>query len=136
MKRLLLRWVLLALSVVAASLICESLGLGFDVKILHDKAHVAANLFELLIGVAVLAFLNAVLRPILKFLTLPLTCLTLGLFSFVVNAFIVWLAASLQIGFRITGAGYQPYIAALIASILISCINAVLSVFLSDDKDD
>lgn len=136
MKRLLLRWVLLALSVMAASLICEALGLGFDVKLLHDKTNVFGDLIELLLGVAVLALLNAVLRPILKFLSLPLTCLTLGLFSFVINAFILWLAASLQLGFRITGTGYQPYIAALIASILISCINAVLSVFLSDDKDD
>jgi len=136
MRRLLLRWILLAVSVVAASLVCEALGLGFDVKILHDKANVGMDLVELLLGVAVLALLNALLRPILKLLALPLTCLTLGLFSFVINAFILWLAASLNLGFNISGTGYRPYAAALIASVLISCINAVLSVFLSDDKDD
>jgi putative membrane protein len=90
----------------------------------------------LLIGVAVLALLNAILKPILKILALPLTCLTLGLFSFVINAFVLWLAASLNLGFRISGTGFNAFLAALVGSILISCINAVLGVFLSDDKDD
>ena len=136
MKRLLLRWILLALSVLAASLICESLGLGFEVKALHDKEFVAQSVLELLLGVAVLAILNAVLKPILKILSLPLTCLTLGLFSFVINAFILWLAASLELGFRIKSTGINGFLAALVGSILISAINAVLSVFLSEDKDD
>lgn len=136
MRRLLLRWILLALSVLAASLICESLGLGFDVKALHDKQFIARDILELFLGVAVLAILNAVLRPILKILALPLTCLTLGLFSFVINALVLWLAASLELGFRITGSGLDGFLAALVGSILISCINAVLGVFLSDDKDD
>jgi len=135
MRRLLLRWILLALSVLAASLICESLNLGFDVKALHDKANVGRDILELFLGVAVLAILNAILRPILKVLALPLTCLTLGLFSFVINAFILWLAASLNLGFRITGTGLNAFLAALVGSILISAINAVLSVFLSDDKE-
>jgi putative membrane protein len=136
MKRLVLRWILLALSVTAASLICEALGLGFDVKALHDKVNVTQDILELLLGVAVLALLNATLKPILKILALPLTCLTLGLFSFVINACVLWLAASLDLGFRISGTGFHAFLAALVGSILISCINAVLGVFLSDDKDD
>ena len=137
MRRLLARWILLALSVLAASLICESLNLGFQVKALHDpREFLARDIGELFLGVAVLAILNTVLKPILKVLALPLTCLTLGLFSFVINAFILWLAASLNLGFSIVGTGLNAFLAALIGSILISCINAVLSVFLSDDKDD
>jgi len=137
MKRLLARWILLALSVLAASLICESLNLGFHVKALHDsRDFIAKDILELFIGVAILAILNAVLKPILKLLALPLTCLTLGLFSFVINAFILWLAASLNLGFSIVGTGLNAFIAALAGSILISCINAVLGVFISDDKDD
>lgn len=135
MKRLLLRWILLALSVVAASLICRALQLGFEVKILEDPVTVS-NVLELFLGVAVLALLNAVLRPILKFLTLPLTCLTLGLFAFVINAIVLWVAASLNLGFRITGGPLQGFLAALVGSILISAINAILGVFLPDDKDD
>ncbi|MEA2553408.1 MAG: putative rane protein [Fimbriimonadaceae bacterium] len=136
MKRLLLRWFLLALSVVGASLICESLDLGFVVKALHDKGHLGRDIFELFIGVAVLSLLNAIVKPILKFLTLPLTCVTLGLFSFVLNALILWLAASLNLGFTITGTGLNAFVAALVGSVLISCINAILSMFLSGDKDD
>ena len=134
MTRLLLKWVVLALSVVAASLICRSLGLGFDVKVLHEPHPAASDIFILLVGVAVLAFLNATLKPILKILALPLTCLTLGLFSFVINAAVLWLAASLDLGFTITGSGLNAFLAALLASVLISCINAVLGVFVPDKK--
>ena len=136
MRRLLLRWILLAMSVAAASLICEALGLGFDVKALHDKVNVTQDVLELFLGVAVLALLNATLKPILKILALPLTCLTLGLFSFVINAAVLCIAASLDLGFRITKGGLNGFFAALVGSVLISCINAVLGVFLSDNKDD
>src|SRR6476660_3784527 len=109
MRRLLLRWILLALSVLAASLICEALGLGFQVKALHDHEHLGQAILELLLGVAVLAILNAILKPILKVLALPLTCLTLGLFSFVINAAVLWIAASLDLGFRITKGGLNGF---------------------------
>lgn len=131
MTRLLLRWILLAVSVFAASLVAQAVGLGFKVETGKGEAIVT-----LLIGVAVLAFLNATLGKILKFLTLPLSCITLGLFSLVVNAFVLWLAASLELGFRITESGFKGFIAAFVASLLISFINGVLGVFLPDDKDD
>ena len=135
MTKLLLKWVVLALSVVAASLICQSLGLGFEVKVLHDKTHTAGDVFLLFVGVAVLAILNSTLKPILKILAFPLTCLTLGLFSFVINAAVLYLAASLDLGFTITGSGINAFLAALVGSILISCINAVLGVFVRDNKE-
>ena len=131
MTRLLLRWILLAVSVFAASLVAQAVGLGFKVETGTGEAVVT-----LLIGVAVLAFLNATLGKLLKLLTLPLSCITLGLFSLVVNAFVLWLAASLELGFRITESGFKGFLAAFIASLLISFINGVLGVFLPDDKDD
>jgi len=131
MTRLVLRWILLAFSVFAASLICGALNLGFRVNV-YD----VGSALVLLIGVAVLSFLNATLGRILKFLTLPLSCITLGLFSLVVNAAVLWLAASLDLGFKITDQGVKAFLAAFIASLLISFINGVLGVFLPDDKDD
>jgi putative membrane protein len=131
MARLLLRWILLAASVVAASLVSQALGLGFRV----DVSSVGSVLL-LMIGVAVLALLNATLGSVLRLLTLPLSCLTLGLFSLVINAFVLWVAASLQLGFTITGTGFQAFLAAFVASLLISFINGVLGVFLPDDRDD
>lgn len=131
MTKLLLRWVLLAVSVFAASLVAQAIGLGFKVETGTGEA-----IITLLIGVAVLAFLNATLGKLLKLLTLPLSCITLGLFSLVVNAAVLWIAASLELGFRITESGFKGFIAAFVASLLISFINGVLGVFLPDDKDD
>jgi len=131
MTRLLLRWVLLAISVFAASLVTQALNLGF-------KAYIGSveSFLQLMIGVAVLSLLNATLGKILKIMTLPLSCITLGLFSLVVNAAVLWMAASLNLGFRVTDSGTRGFIAAFIASLLISFINGALGVFLPDDKDD
>jgi len=134
MTRLLLRWIVLAFSVFAASLITRALHLGFDVVIRKD--HFVGDAVVLMIGVAVLSFLNATLGRILKLLTLPISCLTLGLFSLVVNAAVLWLAATLDLGFTITDHGASAFIAAFVASLLISFINGVLGVFLPDDRDD
>jgi putative membrane protein len=127
----LLRWVLLAFSVFAASLVSQALLVGFQVEV-GSGAGVGVVLW----GVAVLSLLNATLGPILKLMTLPLSCITLGLFSLVINAAVLWIAASLGLGFSISDTGLKGFIAAFVASILISFINGVLGVFLPDDKDD
>jgi putative membrane protein len=131
MSKLLLRWVLLAASVYAASLVAQALGLGFRADV-----STVDSVIKLMIGVAVLSLLNATLGKILRLLTLPLSCITLGLFSLVVNAVVLMVAASLNLGITITGNGFKAFIAAFVASILISFINGVLGVFLPDDKDD
>src|SRR2546428_9392720 len=51
----------------------------------------------------VLALINAVVRPILLLLTLPITLVTLGLFLFVLNAFCLWLTSELVKGFEVHG---------------------------------
>jgi putative membrane protein len=131
MTKLLLRWILLAISVVAASYVSQALNLGFEVDV-HD----AASVIKLLLGVAVLSLLNATIGKIIKFLTLPLSCITLGLFSLVINAVILMIAASLKLGFQITSNGFMAFVAAFVASLMIAFINGVLGVFLPDDKDD
>ncbi|MDR3688186.1 MAG: phage holin family protein [Fimbriimonas sp.] len=131
MRKLLLRWIVLAISVFAASLVTHALQLGFQV----DVSSIDGAL-KLLIGVAVLSFLNATLGKILKLITIPLSCITLGLFSLVINAVVLWVAASLNLGFKISDSGPKAFIAAFVASLLISFINGVLGVFLPDDKDD
>lgn len=131
MTRLLLRWGVMAFSVYAASLICAALGLGFVARVGS-----AADVGKLLVGVIVLGLLNATLGRVLKLLTLPLRCLTLGLFSLVVNAVVLWFAATLRFGFAITSGGPKGFAAAFVASLLIAFINGVLGVFLPDDRDD
>jgi putative membrane protein len=131
MTRMLLRWILLACSVAAASFVTQALGLAFRVDLSG-----AAKFLQLLFGVAVLAFLNATLGRFLKFLTLPLNCLTLGLFSLVINASILWLVAGFGLGFTIEGDTWSQFLAALVGSLMIAFINGVLGVFLPDKPDD
>ena len=74
-----------------------------------------------LIAALVMGLLNAVVRPILVILTLPVTVVTLGLFLFVINALMFWFAASLLSGFNVTGFG-----AALIGSLIYSLLAIVI----------
>ncbi len=74
-----------------------------------------------LIGALILGVVNAFVRPIMIVLTLPLTIVTLGLFLFVVNALMFWLAAALVPGFQIGGFG-----AALLGSLLLTVLNLLI----------
>jgi putative membrane protein len=82
-----------------------------------------------LLGVAlVCGFVNAVIRPILKLLTCPLVVLTLGLFVFILNAFLLWLTSRLSlalgIGFYVDG-----FWAALVGALIVGIISTVLNLF-------
>src|SRR5438128_1880757 len=75
----------------------------------------------------VLGLINAVVRPILVVLTLPVTLLTLGLFLLVLNAFCLWLTSLLVPGFAV-----QSFKAAFLGALLISVVSWALTVFVSD----
>ena len=76
---------------------------------------------------AVFGILNAILRPILGFLTLPLIFLTFGLFLFILNAFIFWLASVIVPGFRLKWGFWSAIIGALALSIINSILFAIIS---------
>ncbi|MCB4360210.1 phage holin family protein [Quatrionicoccus australiensis] len=73
----------------------------------------------------VLGLINAVLRPLLILLTLPVTLLTLGLFIFVINALLFQLAGNLVDGFNVGG-----FVSALLGSVVYSLISWALSAIL------
>lgn len=77
-----------------------------------------ASFYTALITAIILGILNAVLRPILTLLTLPITILTLGLFALVINALIFWFASSFVKGFTVEGFG-----AALLGSIVLTVVS-------------
>ena len=79
------------------------------------------SLSAALVAALVIGLFNAVLRPILVVLTRPVTVVTLGLFLFVINAFMFWAAAELLKGFQVTGFG-----AALIGSLIYSALGMVI----------
>ena len=80
-----------------------------------------------MLGVAlVFGLVNAIIRPILKLLTCPLVVLTLGLFVFILNALMLWLASeisqALGIGFDVDG-----FIAAFIGALIVGIVSTVLN---------
>ena len=77
----------------------------------------------------VLACLNAIVKPILVLLTLPITVVTLGLFLFVINALIILLADKLLDGIRIDGFWW-----ALIFSVILSVFSSALNAVFADRK--
>lgn len=78
-----------------------------------------------LFAVVLLGTLNIVMKPILFLLTLPVTIVTFGLFSFVLNAMVLLVAGSVIEGFRVDGFG-----AAFIGSIVLSGISMILQSFI------
>jgi putative membrane protein len=75
-----------------------------------------------LIAAVVLGVVNAVLKPILIILSLPLEIITLGLFTFVINALLFWFVGQLGLGLAVHG--FWP---ALIGSIALSIVSMILS---------
>lgn len=83
----------------------------------------AGKLLSLLFTAIVLGIVNAFIRPILVIISMPLTCATLGLFIFVINALMLILVSAIpQLGFSVDG-----FLWALIGSILISLVSGALS---------
>lgn len=103
----LLRWLLSATALLAVTYLYS--GVSVD-------SFPAAMVAALVIGI-----FNAVLRPILVVLTLPVTVLTLGLFLFVINALMFWAAAGLLSSFHVRG-----FEGALLGSLIYSVLGLVI----------
>ena len=78
---------------------------------------------SLLLTAVALGIVNGFVRPILVMIAMPITCLTLGLFIFVINALMLLLVSAIPfLGFSVDG-----FLPALVGSILISLVSTVLS---------
>lgn len=108
MGSLLLRWLLSALALLA-------------VAYLYPGVRVE-SFFAAVIAALVLGLANALIRPILVLLTLPVTIITLGLFLFVINAGLFWFVAQVVKGFSVDG-----FLSALVGSILYSLVTLLVS---------
>jgi len=89
------------------------------------------GIFQALVAALVLGLVNALIRPLLVILTLPVTVLTLGLFIFIINAFLFWFVAEIVKGFSVSG-----FMGALIGSLMFSVITIVTSWLISGKKRD
>ncbi|MFQ6003094.1 MAG: phage holin family protein [Candidatus Zixiibacteriota bacterium] len=111
MKAFLLKWFITALSI-------------FIVANIFGIIHIE-NLKALLLAALILGILNASLRPFLVILTLPITILTLGLFTLVINGFLLYAVSGLVSGFEIASF-WKAFWAALLISIVNALINFLL----------
>jgi len=105
--QILLNWLIAALAVLASAYVLPGVSVaGFG----------SAMIVALVLGI-----INAFIRPLLLLLTLPINVLTLGLFTFVINAFLVLLTAQIVPGFRVDGFWY-----ALLFSLVLSIVTALI----------
>jgi len=104
---LLISWLISALAIMASAYLLPGI---------HVDNFLTAIVVALVLGV-----LNAIVKPILFFLTLPINILTLGLFTFVLNAIIILITSYIVKGFSVNGFWW-----ALIFSIVLSLINTIL----------
>jgi putative membrane protein len=131
MERLLVRLVTTVIALFAAIWIVPDIGL---LGLADDGALPSSQALVNLVLVAVIfGAVNAVLRPIFKTLTFPITCLTLGLFTFVINALLLlltsFIADQFDLGFIVDG-----FVAALVGAIVISIASTLVSIVLPEPK--
>jgi putative membrane protein len=113
MKGLFVRWLVLTGAILVASYILD----GIEV----------AGFFSAFFAAAILGVLNAFFRPIIIILTLPINILTLGLFTFVINALMLQMASGVISGFQVNG-----FWSAVFGSLVISLISWLLNSFVSE----
>lgn len=95
---------------------------------LLDGISLSGGFFDVLLVALVFGLLNALLKPILLFFSLPFLIVTLGLFAFVVNALVLMLTASLTDAMSVSGFG-----AALLGSLVVSLVTLFLGSALKDE---
>lgn len=113
MKGILIRWLTTTAAIVATSYLLDGIQMS--------------GFFSAVFAAALLGILNAFLRPIALLLTLPINLLTLGLFTFIINALMLKMASALIPGFDVYG-----FWTAIFGSLLISLISWLLNSFLSE----
>ena len=126
MERLLVRLVTTAIALFAAVWLVPGIYLsGASIGVLPSSQ---ATINLLLVAV-IFGVMNAVVRPLLTTLTLPITCLTVGLFIFVINALMLlltsYIASQFNLGFVVDG-----FIPAMIGAIVVSIVSMLVSIVL------
>ena len=120
--KLLIRWVITGLSLFAAAWLVP--GIQVD----DGNAWVAVAVMAVILGLV-----NAIIRPVLAFLTCPLIILTLGLFVLVINGLTLWLASAIAVNWFGIGFYVNGFWAAFLGALIVSIVSVILSAFVKDD---
>jgi len=113
MRGFAIRWAVNALALILTAMIIK----GMDFQ----------GILSPFVAALVIGVLNAILRPFLIVITLPINLLTLGVFTFVVNGFLIYVTAKVVNGFTV-----ENFWAAFVGAIFLSIISFLLSLFISD----
>ena len=92
----------------------------------------SGSFLNLIIVAIIFGLINALVRPIVKLLTLPINLMTLGLFTLVINTLMLLLTVWLSDSLSLTGGVFQNFLIAFVAAIIISVISTILSWFMPD----
>ena len=114
MIKLLIRLVINAFALWFAALIVDGLTLE-------------GNVLQILLVAAIFGLINALIKPLLKLITAPLIIVTLGLFTLLINAFLLWLTSLLTDVLTV-----ESIWAAILGALIISVVSWLLSLFLDD----
>jgi putative membrane protein len=125
MWQLLVRWLITSIAVGVAAFVVPGIG--------HDGS---SALLAIAVTAAILGLLNAMLKPILKFLSCGLIVATLGLFILVINGFVFWLSAKVSADWFHTGFYVDGFWPAFWGSIVISVVSYFLSIVIREDDDE
>jgi len=121
--KLIFRWLIIAISLYIAVLVVPGIQVEGD-------AWIAFSVMALILGLV-----NAIIRPILKFLSCGFIFLTLGLFVFVLNAATFLLASQIAQNWFNIGFYVNNFWSALFGSIIVSLVSVILSHILIDEED-
>lgn len=120
LTKVLVRWVITALALFVAALVVPGIRVS-------GTAWVVYAVMAIILG-----WVNALVRPVLQILTCPLILLTLGLFTLVINGFVLWLSArianGLGIGFYVDG-----FWSAFWGALIVSIVSVILSALVKED---
>lgn len=124
MSRFIIRWIINAIALYVAILVVNNTIGGISLQNPSWQSYLWMGL--------IFGLVNALLRPLLEFLTCPLIILTLGLFTFILNTFLFyivgWIGSFFNVGFTVAS-----FWSALLAAVVVSVISIVLSLVLKGE---
>jgi putative membrane protein len=114
MKHFLLTWISTAVALLITA------------QILHNNGFVVHGFSGALVAAIIIGLVNAFIRPFLALLAFPITLITFGLFTFVINAVTLLLASALTPGYDFQVKGFVP---ALLGSIVLAIVSSIINYF-------
>ena len=119
--KLMIRWLIASVALFAAAVLVPGI-------VVESNGWIVYAVMAVILGLV-----NAIVRPVLKFLSCSLIALTLGLFTLVVNGLTLWLASSIAIRWFHVGFRVETFWAAVLGALIVSTVTVILSAFVKED---